>query len=56
VTSVDTMGYPGGTGRVTLYRLKVSTDCVSFYLLLDGNGNNAVLSYYNEIIIDAPLY
>ena len=43
VTSVETMGYPGGTGRVTLYRLKVSTDCVSFYSLLDGNGNNAVL-------------
>ena len=43
VTAVETMGYPGGTGRVTLYRLKFSTDCVSFYPLLDGNGNNAVL-------------
>jgi len=53
MTAVETQGYPGGTGRVRLYRLEFSTDCVNFQPILDDFGRNKVLSdiLYQEHVL-----
>jgi len=38
----------GSGGWVTLYRLAYSENCSTFINLLDGAGNNAVISYFDK--------
>ena len=54
MTAVQTQGWPGGVGYVTVYRLEISADCVTFHPIMDALNNNAVFLGY--MIIEAFLY
>jgi len=44
LTAVETQGFPSGTGCVTLYRLEISLDCLTFLPIKDDSGNNKVFT------------